>query len=275
MGQLKIGERMRNLLVLAVLMSTPLFAQEPNRVIETTKFQDGLIQIKVEAKASAKTGGLFADTRSKLKATKLAKESGEKTLNQICSKGHLEDTLVHGDVNCNVLDSNQDKMQSTVETSAICKKFPGVKSTQGLNLTLGLIPASSACVDLIDERFQIDDIVVENCNKIQNKIQFECVELISNYNTIKVNSLGECAKFKNSHPLEALRLYTGDSSDDGSYFGTPSVEIISTIAEIQTAEQEACVKNLMKLDRISARNIQKECLKNSNSIGDRIWNFFN
>ncbi|TNF26086.1 MAG: hypothetical protein EP319_14720 [Deltaproteobacteria bacterium] len=266
---------MRKLLALAVLVSTPLYAQDSTKILETTKFQDGLIQIKIEATSSAKTGGILAQTRAKIKASKQAKEIGEKELNQICSNGHLESTLSHSDANCNVLDSNEDKMQCVVKTDAICKKFPGVKSAQGLNLKKGLIAASSACLELIDDRFQIDETVVENCNKIQNVTQFECVELITNYNTIKVYSIGECAKFKNEHSLEALRMYSGDTSDDGSYFGTPSVEIISTLAKLETKEQEACVKNLMKLDRISARNISKECLKNSNSIGDRIWNFFN
>ncbi|MCO4755634.1 MAG: hypothetical protein KC478_14225 [Bacteriovoracaceae bacterium] len=266
---------MHKLIVLAAIISTPLFAAEKPRVIETTRYQDGLISIEVQSEATAKSGGLFSGTRSKLKATKAAKELGEKTLNSICTNGHMEGTRSHGEAECDVLDSGENKMKCAVTTKAICKHFPGLKSAAGLNMKLGHLQPSAACVEVVNEQFSIDDAVVENCNKIKNELQFECVELISKYNTIKTYAIGECSKFKNQHPLNVLRQYTGESTNDGTYFAAPTVDIISTLSQVQTEEQETCVKNLMALDRISSRSIKKECLKKSDSIGDRIWNFFN
>jgi hypothetical protein len=266
---------MQKFIVLAAIISTPLFAAEKPRVLETTRYQDGLIEVIVQTKATAKSSGLFSGTRSKAKATKKAKQDGEKALNSICTKGHMEGTFSHGTADCDVLDSSKNSMKCEITTKAICHKFPGLKSTAGLNMQLGHTQPSAACVEVVNEQFSIDDNVVENCNKIKNDIQFECVELISKYNTIRPYAIGECSKFKNQHPLNALRQYTGEDSNDGTYFAAPTVDIISTLAEIQTEEQETCVKNLMALDRISSRSIKKECLKTSDSIGDRIWNFFN
>ena len=266
---------MHKFIAFATIMSTPLFAVESPRVLETTRYQDGLIEIIIQSEAVAKTSGPLSRTRSKLMASKKAKKEGEKVLNSICTKGHMQGTFRSSKAECDVFNSIKNSMKCETTTKAICHKFPGLKSAAGLNMKLGHTQPSAACVEVVNEQFSIDDAVIENCNKIKNEVQFECVELISKYNTIKTYAIGECSKFVNQHPINALRLYAGEASNDGRYFAAPSVDIISTFAEIKTQEEETCVKNLMALDRISSRSIKKECLKTSDSIGDRIWNFFN
>ena len=71
---------MHKFIALATIMSTPLFAVESPRVLETTRYQDGLIEVIIQSEAVAKTSGPLSRTRSKLMAQRRPRKRVKKFL---------------------------------------------------------------------------------------------------------------------------------------------------------------------------------------------------
>jgi len=254
-------------------------------ISEATSFYGGEQRISVESTAAGKANGfIMPETRARVRAIKIAEDKANEVLKSICVNGFVDERTFTDTKECSVLDSDTNKVECTVITKALCNDFTGIKSKPGLRLKLGKIAASTACINKIEERFSIDEDIVNNCNKIKNEIQFECVELISNYNSVKTFAVAKCAKFENIHAINTLRYYTGDA-EGSSAFEAPSVSIIKAISLVDSQEEETCFKNKMTLGSVSSVDLIKSCtneieevtdgaIDRAGSIFDAIGDFF-
>lgn len=252
---------------------------------EATSYYGGQHRISVETTVSAKANGfVMPETRARAKAIKFAEENGNEVLKSICVNGFVDERSFSDTKECTVVDADKNKVECTVTTNALCNNFVGVKSKPGLRLKLGKIAPSTACINKIDEKFSIDSDVINNCNKIKNELQFECVELISNYNSVKVFAIAKCAKFESVHAINTLRYYAGVVEGSSAY-EAPGVPTIKAISLVDSKEEETCFINKMKLGSLSSADLIKSCtneieeatdsaVERAGSIFDAIGDFF-
>ncbi len=277
---------MKKSLLLLVLAANTMAATSTIDVIEATSFYGGEQRIKFSTTVEDSSKVLILpEVKARLSAIKKAKELVNEKVAEICTEGRLDDVINHDIVDCSVIDSKKNIVKCEIESDVMCNEFTGIKSKEGLRLKLGTKAASTACVDHLDSKYNLSDEIISNCNKIQNEVQFECVEILGRYNSIKVYAIEQCAKFENEHAINAMRFYNGEG-EGARAFEAPTVNMVRALSFVDSAEEEQCFINKMKLSTINSSDLIRECTNeitetiqdardSSGGFFDRLRNIFN
>lgn len=259
------------------LTSTVSFGQSIT-VVESEKFSNlRAITIKAVSKSSSDSS-FFAKKKATKKAISAAIQASNEFFSQTCTEGLESDYLDSDTEECIVLNKETNEVKCIVQSKAYCKNFSGISSASGLNFKLGHTQSSTACLNLMKESsYSVDSALIENCNKIQNLIQFECVEILTRYNSVRTYAIGKCGNFENIHALNVLREFT-EEGEDGKAYSRPGVETINLISKVDTLEEETCFKNKMRLSELNTGDLQKctnEIKEEADSVFNRLRDWFN
>jgi hypothetical protein len=200
-------------------------------------------------------GGLFAETRAKARAKSNAKDLADQAANEICSEGVISQTHLNTQ-GCFVQDGTA---TCEVKSTVVCIT-PEIEDTElSLKVDLGKMAPSSACAEKLTKKFSVDAQTIDHCNKISSPLQYKCLELVSDYSTIKTLSISACAGFETEESLNVLNAYAGNTENNGRY-GVPSALTTFVFSTVDTEEEEVCVLNKLRAGSISADDLEKSCI---------------
>ncbi|MFG1492521.1 hypothetical protein ABMA75_03065 [Halobacteriovorax sp. ZH4_bin.1] len=214
--------------------------------------------LRAQGKAKVE-GKLFAETKAKQSATKKAKANATYSIKRICDNNERidfsnSDCYVAGDVAYCSIDAE-------VECIGVNKKELIIQKVKA-----GLIDPSPACVDYLKEDYNIDDKVVEYCNKITSEVQFTCMTYATSYSSFKVASIAACSAYVSQSEEEALlglsvlRNYVGKGELDMKY-PAPTTSAVLLTAAINTKEEKNCVENYLKTGTLKVDEVEKSCIQ--------------
>ncbi len=269
---------MKYILFLAISLTSTVSFGQSIEVLESEKYSNlREITIKTVSKKSSDST-FFAKKKAEKKAINAATEAANNFFSQTCTEGLESDYVDHDTEECIVLNKETNEVKCTVQSKAHCKNFSGISSASGLNFKLGHTQSSTACLNLIKEsNYSVDSSLIENCNKINNLIQFECVEILTRYNSVKTYAVGKCGSFENIHALNVLREFT-EEGEDGKAYTSPGVDTINLISKVDTLKEETCFKNKMRLSELNTGDLQKctnEIKEEADSVFNRLRDWFN
>lgn len=218
------------------------------------------VDLSLRAQGESKVEGkLFAETKAKFSATKKAKANATYSIKRICDNNERID---FSNTDCYIAgDMAYCSVDADVECIGVNKKELIIQKVKA-----GLIDPSPACVDYLKEDYNIDDKVVEYCNKITTETQFSCVTYATSYSSFKVASIAACSAYTSNSEeesqigLSVLRNYVGKGELDMKY-PAPNLSMVLLTAAINTKEEKNCVENYLKTGTIKLDELEKACIQ--------------
>jgi len=222
----------------------------------------GELSITLNSSASAaKKGLLLKKMKAKKEAKSLAKSAIGESLKGICRAGsfNVEDLMLP-EAECKDLGEEMGCSFDNVQVR--CSEISERKTIE-LKIDLGLLQPSTACVEIIKDRYSIDDDIINHCNRIKSKTQFQCVSTLTSYSTIKTLAIRACSVFSSELSQEVLETY----QDRGFEAPTPGLVVI--LAAANTEGEATCIKNKLLLGSLTVQDLEKNCIKDSKLDLDR------
>jgi hypothetical protein len=222
----------------------------------------GDLSISLNSKsAAAKKGFLLKKMKAKKEAKSLAKYAIPEALKGICRAGSFEvEDLILPEAECKDLGEQMECSFNKVQLR--CSEISERKTLE-FKLDVGLIQPSSACIEVIQGSYSIDNDIINYCNRIKSKTQFQCVSTLTSYSTIKTLAIRACSVFSSEFSQQVLESY----QDRG--FEAPSPGLVVILAAANTESEATCIKNKMMLNSLTVQDLEKSCIKDSKLDLDR------
>ncbi len=222
----------------------------------------GDLSITLNSSASAaKKGLLLKKMKAKKEAKILAKSAIGESIGSICRAGSfsVEDLLLP-EAECKDIGEAMECRFDNVQVR--CSEI-SERKTMELKIDLGLLQPSTACVEIIKDRYSIDNDIINHCNRIKSKTQFQCVSTLTSYSSIKTLAIRACSVFSSELSQEVLETY----QDRG--FEAPSPGLVVVLAAANTEGEATCIKNKLMLSSLTVQDLEKSCIKDSKLDLDR------
>ena len=241
-------------LVVSTFLSFQALASEGVKFKEIESL-NGELTLSLEVTASAsKKGLILKKLLAKKEAIKLAKASASEAVLKLCrSSSFIAEDIQFSPETC--LD-NGDALSCKLEAELRCGEI-SKKNTIATQIDLGLLQPSSACIKILEGDYKIDNDIVNGCNRIKTKTQYQCVETLASYSSIKTLAIRACGVFASDLSQQVFKKY----NERG--FESPTPSLVVLLGAVNTNQEATCINNKLVLSSLSVEDLEKSCITDS------------
>jgi len=191
-------------LVVSTFLSFQALASEGVKFKEIESL-NGELTLSLEVTASAsKKGLILKKLLAKKEAIKLAKASASEAVLKLCrSSSFIQEDIQFSPETC---EDKGDALSCKLEAELRCGEI-SKKNTIATQIDLGLLQPSSACIKILEGDYKIDNDIVNGCNRIKTKTQYQCVETLASYSSIKTLAIRACGVFASDLSQQVFKKY--------------------------------------------------------------------
>jgi hypothetical protein len=215
----------------------------------------GELSLSLEVTASAtKKGLILKKFLAKKKAIKVAKSSVSEAVLKLCrSSSFIEEDIQFSPETC---EDNGESVSCRLEAELRCGEI-SEGNTISTQIDLGLLQPSSACIKILEGDYRIDNDIVNGCNRIKTKTQYQCVETLATYSSIKTLAIRACGVFSSDLSQQVFKNY----NERG--FESPTPSLVVLLGAVNTTQEATCINNKLVLNSLSVEDLEKSCILDS------------
>lgn len=228
-----------------------------NDGVKFKEIQDlnGELSVSLEVTASAaKKGLVLKKFLAKKEAIKAAKVSVSEAVLKLCrSSSFIEEDIQFSPETC---EDKGDAVSCKLDASLRCGEI-SEKNTISKQIELGFLQPSTACIKILEGDYRIDNDIVNGCNRIKTKTQYQCVETLASYSSIKTLAIRACGVFTSDLSQQVFQNY----NERG--FESPTPSLVVLLGAVNTSQEATCIKNKLVLNSLSVEDLEKSCILDS------------